>query len=91
MYVPLLDKRCVRSYNESSLLGWKTCGAGFTLLVSPKIYLLSGLRLEHRSPQHIVTEWMDGRILGMSPLQSGQEAVIHSEYLPGSPEETEDR
>ncbi|KAM7236907.1 hypothetical protein CapIbe_012579 [Capra ibex] len=34
---------------------------------------------------------MDGRILGMSPLQSGQEAVIHSEYLPGSPEETEDR
>lgn len=34
---------------------------------------------------------MDGRILGMSPLQSGQEAVIHSEYIPGSPEETEDR
>lgn len=34
---------------------------------------------------------MDGRILGMSPLQSSQEAVIHSEYIPGSPEETEDR
>ena len=85
------DKRCVRSYNESSSLGWKTCGAGFTHLVSPKSYLLSGLCLEHRSPPHIVTERMDDRILGMNPCRVVSKQSSIREYIPGSPEETEDR